>query len=83
MMTLEQHFEPKTVSCSANTSLFTEAERELAAFLSAVTEVHGPQCVTKATEHWMRALEDIYLPSLGSKECFRRVTFAAVASLCH
>jgi hypothetical protein len=63
--------------------LFKEAEEELSAFLSAVTKTHGPECVTTAAKHWIQALEKAYLPNAPSKECFRKVTFAAVASLYH
>jgi len=83
MMSVEQDLAPQSAACRAKDGLIKEAERELSAFLTAVTEVHGPQCATTAAKHWMQAFEDICMPNLASKECFRRVTFAAVATLYH
>ncbi|MGA2886650.1 MAG: hypothetical protein ABSE51_01260 [Terracidiphilus sp.] len=83
MMKVKQHLGQKLVPCRANVALITEAEKELSAFLLAVTEVHGPQCAAVAAMHWMQAFENICLPSLASKECFRRVIVAAVISVCH
>jgi len=78
-----QYSESNSLPYFAHRELLTEAERELTAFLFAVTEVHGPHCVSKAAEHWMRALSTASLPNPASKECFRGVTFSAVASFCN
>lgn len=82
MMTA-QLCEPGTGSSSASAGLFAAAERELAAFLSAINQVYGPQCVAMATERWMQALNEVRFPHSASKKCFRKVTVSAVASLCH
>jgi hypothetical protein len=82
MMTSAPLCEPETSPCSAGADLFAEAERELAAFMSAVIQVYGPQYAAKAAEHWMRALYDAHFPNVASKKCFRSVTVSAIASLC-
>jgi hypothetical protein len=83
MMTLEQDIAPKTIPCHPNAGLLAEAEKELSAFLSAVTAVHGQQHVMPAAKHWMQALEDVCPPTFASRECFRKVTRAAAVSLTH
>jgi hypothetical protein len=82
-MSTEQLIGMKTDPCHPDAGLFRDAERELSAFLSAVTEVHGPQCVSTAASHWMRALDDVCLSNSASGECFRKVTLAAAVSLSH
>jgi hypothetical protein len=83
MMNVSQYAAPKPTNCPPDARLFTEAERELSAFLSAVAVVRGQQCVTTAARHWMRALEDMCPSSFASRECFRKVTLAATVSLSH
>jgi hypothetical protein len=78
-----QYSESNSFPCFAHVELLTEAEKEFTAFLFAVTEVHGPQCVSNAAEHWIQALNAASLPYPASKECFRSVTFSAVVSLCN
>jgi hypothetical protein len=80
MMTVEQYIAPKAIRCRPSAGLFAEAEKELAAFLSAVTAVHGQQHALAAAKHWMRALEDVCPPAFPSRECFRKVTLAAAVS---
>ena len=79
----EEYVAPRTIPQALNAGVFAEAEKELSAFLSAVTAVHGQQCVTTAAKHWMLALEEVCPPSFASGGCFRKVTFAAAASLIH
>jgi len=43
----------------------TEAERELTACLIAVKEVHGPHSVKMAAEHWIEALDEIFLSNMN------------------
>jgi hypothetical protein len=83
MMIMEPEVAPMAIPCHATAGLLTEAERELAAFLSAVTAVHGQQYAMTAAKHWMRALEDVCPPAFPSNECFRKVTLAAAVSLCN
>jgi hypothetical protein len=83
MMNVEQYLAPNPVPCQAITEAFTEAEKELSAFLSAVGTVSGQQCVTTAARHWMRALEEMCPASLATQECFRKVSLAAAVSLSH
>jgi len=83
MMILEQDISPTIVPCPPAASLFAEAEKELSAFLAAVAQVHGPHHVTAAAKHWIYALDDAHLTDAASEECFRRVTYSAVVSLCH
>jgi hypothetical protein len=61
----------------------TESERELIACLTAVKEVHGPHSVKMAAEHWIEALDEIFLSNMNPNVSFRRVTFSAVSTLCH
>jgi hypothetical protein len=81
MTTMEQYFAPVIDPCLANAGLFMEAEKELSSFLSAVTQIHGEQYVTAAAKHWIQSLDKVYLPTLTSKECFRKVTLEAVATI--
>jgi hypothetical protein len=83
MMSVEQYVAPKTFPCHPDARFLTEAEREMSAFLSAVTEVHGQQCVTTAADHWIRAFEEVCPPTFASRECFRKVTLAAIVSFNH
>jgi hypothetical protein len=81
MSTMEQCFIPVTDPCVANAGLFLEAEKELAAFLSAVTQIHGAKYVSAAAKHWIQSLDKVYVPSLVSKECFRKVTIETAAAI--
>jgi hypothetical protein len=83
MMIVEEYVPPRTIPCPPNARLFMEAEKELSAFLSAVTEVHGEHCVMTAAKHWMQAFEDACPPAFPSRECFRKITLAAAVSLSH
>jgi len=85
MVSVEECYEPLPLPApsSACAGLVREAERELAAFLLAVKEVHGPHRVNIAAEHWMQALNGICLSRLTSRESFRMVTLSATSTLCH
>ena len=75
--------EPQSIPCSDTPDMVTEAERELAAYLLAVKEVHGPQSVNIAAEHWMKALDGMCLSITTAKRPFRAVTYSALSSFCH
>jgi hypothetical protein len=83
MMNVEEYVAPMTISYFSDAGLITEAEKELSAFLSAVNAIQGSQFVNRAARQWMGALEDASLPTFASKNCFRKVTLAAAASLSH
>ena len=83
MMNVALLDELQSISCSDTTYMVTEAERELSAYLLAVKEVHGPQSVNMAAEHWMNALNEICLSKTTAKEPFRVVTYSALSSFCH
>ena len=81
MMSVGLNMASKPIRCHPNAGVFAEAEKELSAFLTAVTAVHGEECVTTAAKHWMLALEQVCPPAFASKECFRKVTLSAAVSL--
>jgi len=83
MMTMEQDVALKVRPFDPDTRLCNEAEKELAAFLSAVSAVRGEQHVNTAAEHWMQALEDGCLPSFVTRGCFHTVSLAAAVSMSH
>lgn len=69
---------PHTTNC---VDLMIMAERELAAFLSAVTELYGAEQAEMAAEVWLDELEMIdILPGPASRD-WRKVTVAALARL--
>jgi hypothetical protein len=57
------------------------AERELSAFLSAVTERFGPQQARLAAEDWLNESESMDSPPRPTSRDWRAVTVAASASL--
>ena len=83
MINVEEYTAPNALPCPPNPGLFTEAEKELSAFLAAIAELRGQHCVTTAATHWMRAFEEICPSTFGSRECFRNVSIAAAISLSH
>jgi hypothetical protein len=83
MMNVALLDELQSIPCSDAADLVTEAERELAAYLLAVKEVHGPNSVNMAAEHWMKALDEICLIKTTAKEPFRVVTYSALSMFCH
>ncbi len=57
------------------------AERELSAFISAVTELFGPEQARVSTEDWLDELTLIARPSRSKERKWRAVTIAATARL--
>jgi hypothetical protein len=57
------------------------AERELAAFMHAVTEIFGPEQARLAAEDWLDESESIDSPSRSTSRDWRAVTVAAAAKL--
>jgi hypothetical protein len=57
------------------------AERELGAFVSAVTKLFGPQQARLAAEDWLDEAEDMDSPPRSSSRDWRTVTIAASARL--
>jgi hypothetical protein len=67
--------------CDANLILL--AERELAAFAGAVSELFGPDQARVSTAEWIDELESLsWATRLGASD-FRRITTAASARLAH
>jgi hypothetical protein len=63
-------------------SIFIDAERELAAFLSAVTTVIGFNALSRASELWLQVMKSSECPANESFEkFFRSVTIRATALL--
>ena len=64
------------------TSIFIDAEHELAAFLSAVTTVIGFNALSRASELWLQVMKSSECPANESFEkFFRSVTIRATALL--
>ena len=57
------------------------AEAELAAFISAVAQLFGPEQSRTSTEDWLEEAELMDSPPLSSDRCWRSVTIAASARL--
>ena len=74
-----------TQSESFSNSLYTDqmhlAERELAAFIGAVTELFGPQQARLSAEDWLDEAELIDSPSRSTSRDWRVVTVAASSRL--
>ena len=61
--------------------LMSMAGRELGAFLSAVTELYGPEQATISAQDWLDELESIdHVPGSATRE-WRLITMAASARL--
>ena len=60
--------------------LMTMAERELGAFISAVTELFGSEQARLAAEDWLDELALMELPGLTSRD-WRSITIASSARL--
>ena len=56
------------------------AERELAAFLRAASEVPGQNNMPRAGDAWLQAMETLDCPD-DDEKFFRRVTILAIAQL--
>lgn len=57
------------------------AERELSAFIRAVTQLFGPEQAQLSTEDWLNASELMDCPPLSTSRHWRAVTIAASARL--
>lgn len=57
------------------------AERELSAFIGAVTELFGPEQARVSTEDWLDELALMARPSRSKERKWRAVTIAATARL--
>ena len=57
------------------------AERELSAFISAVTELFGPEQARLSTEDWLEESELMDSPPRSTSRDWRSVTIAAAARL--
>ncbi len=57
------------------------AERELSAFILAVTELFGPEQARLSTEDWLDELELMHSPHRATTRDWRAVTVAASARL--
>ncbi len=57
------------------------AERELSAFIRAVTELFGPEQARPSTEDWLDESERVDRPPLVTSQDWRAVTVAASARL--
>jgi hypothetical protein len=75
-MDKEQSFSNSTCEDQINM-----AERELSAFLRAVTELFGPEQARLSTEDWLDELEGMDSPHRATRKEWRAVTVAASARL--
>lgn len=57
------------------------AEKELAAFVAAVSELFGPEQSLEAAEDWIEELELLEWPTGSARPDFRQVTIAAASRL--
>jgi hypothetical protein len=67
--------------CHANPIIL--AERELAAFAGAVSELFGPEQARVSTAKWIDELKSLNWPARAGVSDFRRITTAASARLAH
>jgi hypothetical protein len=71
----------KQSSFSPDAALQGEAQRELAAFYAAVSEMYGPEEAMRAALDWIEALEKTDSISGGSLPDWRQATVAAASGL--
>ena len=64
-------------------NLIILAERELAAFAGAVSELFGPEQARVSTADWIDELESLNWPARPRVSDLRRITTAASARLAH
>ena len=62
-------------------SILTQAERELGAFLRAVTNLVGPEGLSHARDLWIETLRDADCPATESTSFFRSVTIHTISQL--
>ncbi len=61
--------------------LMASAERELGAFVKAVTDSFGPEKAGRAAEDWLEELETMALPDELTSCLWRAITISAAARL--
>jgi hypothetical protein len=69
------------VSSSPDAELQGSAQRELAAFYAAVSQMYGPEQATRAALDWIEALEKADPVAGGSPPSWRLTTIAAAGGL--
>ena len=67
----------------SDANLIILAERELAAFARAVSELFGPEQASLSTAEWIDELESLNWLAKPGVSDFRRITIAASATLAH
>jgi hypothetical protein len=75
------HYELKESYSPAHPDLMAIAERELGAFIRAVTELFGPEQARLAAEDWVDELESMDALPGPARRDWGRVTIAAAARL--
>jgi hypothetical protein len=70
-------------SALSDANLIILAERELAAFARAVSELFGPEQASLSTAEWIDELESLNWLAKPGVSDFRRITIAASARLAH
>src|ERR1700679_49018 len=70
-------------SALSDANLIILAERELAAFARAVSELFGPEQASLSTAEWIDELESLNWLAKPGVSDFRRITIAASATLAH
>ena len=73
--------ETQQASAGMIADLLLTAERELAAFYSAVVRRYGPEEATKAAHDWINEMETMNWPSDGAVPKWRHVSIAAAHCL--
>ena len=67
----------------SDANLIILAERELAAFARAVSELFGPEQASLSTAEWIDELEFLNWPARPGVSDFHRITIAASTRLAH
>ncbi len=62
-------------------SMQAQAERELAAFLSAANEVSGQDNMQCASDTWLETMKSLDCPDEDYEKFFRRITILALSQL--
>ncbi|AXC10385.1 hypothetical protein ACPOL_1034 [Acidisarcina polymorpha] len=70
-----------TTKVSISGNVVSHAERELAAFLAAVTEVVGPTGLGAASNVWIQTMQELDCSQESLGKFFRQVTIRASARL--
>jgi hypothetical protein len=70
-----------TVEALPSASILNQAERELGAFLRAVTPLVGGEGLERARDLWIETLRDADCPAAESTRFFRSVTIHTISQL--